>query len=197
FRKAEAEALERRDREIRAADEALSRVTVQAQQGRDAASQRLAQDFGAKHAAIERRHTARVEQAQARRTKNRQAAEAAYARRTAGASAERDNLLVQAKAESASAQSQLEQRWDEGVRGLRQGIDEASGLHISKFDWHAAGDLSGWQPARGFIANVPFGWLELDLARLSPGVRARDGFPQATNGELRLPAILALPTRGS
>jgi DNA segregation ATPase FtsK/SpoIIIE-like protein len=197
FKKAEAEAIERREREIRAADESYNRAAALAQQERDAAAQKLTVEADARRTEIERRHAARLNLAQARRDRERRSAENSFARATSGADAERAAHLRQAGTERDSSRQTLESSWQDGVSALCGAIEQSHALNIPDFDWHAPGDLTSWTPSRGFVANVPFGWLDLDVSQLAADVRNRGDFPASGNGHLRLPAILALPTRGS
>lgn len=197
FRKAEVDALARRDREVREADEHHKTATLQAQRERDGATQRIVAEFQERQRAIELRHATRLRLAQERCQQRTTSADRALAQSTRGADSTRDARVQRTRAGGDSAQAALRRDCDRGAAGLRRLVETTHELRIPRFDWHAPDGLAAWKPASGFVANVPFAWLELDLSQLAASARSHLDGPVSVNGHLRIPAILALPTRGS
>ena len=189
-----AEALEQREQEVRTAEEKLAAIQNQAEAQRSDTTARVEGEFESKRTHLEQQRDARFERAETQVNDKREAARVEFDRACAAARVQHDGHCERARQRWDASQEELQQEWREALAALQALLDESRALNVpdcegEKFELHAGGGA--------YVANVPFGWLQVDLERIAERVRVQEEFPIGRNGRLRLPAILPLPVQGS
>jgi len=197
LRREEAQAVEKRDQETRAArddfDDAVAdaefRHTDTLQKAEAARTAAHDENVGRRDSSL--RQAAEEKERRQRRYRERHdqalaAARQEYERATADCRNRRD-----------AARAALETRWTEGLAHIRRLLDETDRLNrLPRVDWSSA-TLPDWTPADEFTALIRFGHWRLDLDRLAASVRRQADFLADRPATVLMPALLALPTRSS
>ncbi len=190
-------ALQRLNPEKIAAQNRFDSVSTQAR-GREA-DQRfgLEQAYSHRQAEIEQRRRAALEQAQAEHDRACASLTAQEEQESAAIRQQHAARIGEIRARYETDLGGLRGDWNEGLARLRRLLEETPRVQAAWLtDWEQAARAE-WRPPAASNGVVPFGSLELDAAELAPAVREGVEFLADYTGAVRVPAVLALPQRGS
>ncbi|MBN2022861.1 MAG: hypothetical protein JW809_08695 [Pirellulales bacterium] len=118
----------------------------------------------------------------------------ARATRTAQLESQYSDQVKEQEDDYRQAWDELSRNWREGMAAFEQGVDELNAATADLFlDWQTR-EPSQWKPAAENPRAVPFGRVEVDLARLDGGIPTDERLrPERTR--FTLPALVPFPQR--